>query len=82
VINRLEHFGTPCYEPEDIPVGYCRSCQNDMYEELECDCGMPTCEECRIVCDGCGEWVGCKQCMVQNENDLDWYCVYCLEDMK
>jgi len=44
-------------------------------EELEeCECGKFVKKEKRHVCEGCGEGLGCEDCMYWDKNYMDWFC--------
>lgn len=59
----------------DQPCRECRKCD----EPIVCHCGLNTgdviqavcghfvCDDCRIICDGCGEEIICPGCVLRDE---------------
>jgi len=64
-------MGYRTFNCPDVPE--CQICHNDALETL-CDCGLTVCQDCRVVCEGCGEHIGCKNCMYWNEDWMGWFC--------
>jgi len=71
-----------------MPDGF----DNMLYHEAE-QAALPVCkpdQRCELcdglfysleACAGCGEVCGCKSCMIQDPNSLDWYCsAECMDD--
>ena len=83
----LLSIGDRQLEPESpCAVDRCESCYLEVYEyEIdaceagECTCGKMTCKPCVKVCDGCGEYIGCKHCMFEN-GESEWFCDECIGD--
>ena len=66
--NELEHFGTPCSEPE-IKIKIC-DCGAEVQETHDCFCELnKVCEECGDKCIECGKMFH-TECLVE---DLEGY---------
>ena len=65
--NELEHFGTPCSEPE-IKLEVCM-CGAEVSEVYQCFCTDEVCEECGDRCVECGKLFH-AECLVK---DLEGY---------
>ena len=56
-------------------VGYCEACGGPIYdfEAVTCECGRLIHRGCVVNCAHC-ETPGCKLCLVQDEETLEWFC--------
>ena len=70
-------YGHAPIEPDE--VGACVGCGGAMYdcEHAICqNCGANVHEGCTVKCYGCG-YEGCKACLEQNQEDLEYRCLNC-----
>ena len=65
--NELEHFGTPCSEPNLKPI-FCM-CGAEVSEIIKCFCDDEVCEECGDKCVECSKLFH-TECLVE---DLEGY---------
>jgi len=50
----------------------CRDCSCYTPIDQRCACGKLICDDCRHICENCGEYIGCIYCM-----RWDWEFYYC-----
>ena len=68
------------FQPEDAYCGDpgCKGFSS-VEDLMECDCGNQVCQDCRKVCDCCGEEIGCVNCFNKtSESNVDLVCDNCL----
>lgn len=65
-------------QPPEIKVK-CQSCGDPIHpdniaEASRPDCGHIACSECRKYCANCGEYLGCKGCLMRLPDYDVWVC--------
>ena len=76
----MDRFAMPDDSIDSREVGSCEGCGGVVcaYEATTCpSCDVPIHKGCQKACHVCRS-VGCRSCLSQDEDSLDWSCENCM----